>query len=83
MTPTQIIGWKTYSVGVVAIIAGLYAWLRGNVGDGLKGIIGGLALIAIRDAMAKILHAVEANRKSLDNMRGAIDTHWDRNSSRG
>jgi hypothetical protein len=80
MTTLQIIGWKTYAVGAVAIVAGLIAWTQGYVGDGLKGIIGGFALISLRDAVAKILRAIEDNRAALDNMRAAIDTHWKSNS---
>jgi hypothetical protein len=80
MTTAQIIGWKTYAVAVIAIIAGLVAWTQGYVGDGLKGIIAGFALISLRDAVSKILRAIEDNRAALDNMRAAIDTHWKTNS---
>lgn len=80
MTTAHIVGWKTYAVGVLAIIVGVIAWSDGQRGDGLKGIIAGLALIALRDGIGKILRGIEGNRKALDNMRAVIDTHWQRNS---
>jgi hypothetical protein len=73
MTSLQIIGWKTYAVGVVSIILGCIALRSGNVGDGLKGIVFGLALIALRDAIGKILRAIDDNRKSFNNMRAAVE----------
>lgn len=83
MTTLQIVGWKVYAVGVAALVAGLIALTQGYLGDGVKGIIAGLALIALRDTMQKVLRGLDSNRKALDNVRAAIDTHWARNSSRG
>ena len=74
MTRREIIGWKTYAVGVLSIICGSVALARGHVGYGLEGIIGGLALIALRDAIGKILRGIDGNRTSLNNMRAAIET---------
>lgn len=76
MRTAYIVGWKTYLAAIAAILAGAAALFKGNVGDGLKGIIGGAALIGLRDAAAKILRAIEDNREALTNMRGALDTHW-------
>jgi hypothetical protein len=83
MKTVHIIGWKTYAVGVLAIIIGMIAWWLGFVGDGLKGIIGGCALIALRDAVGKVLRGQEELRLALTNLRAAIDTHWNKNTSRG
>jgi hypothetical protein len=73
MTRLQIIGWKTYAVGVVSLILGGIALARGNVSDGLKGIVFGLALISLRDAVGKILRAIDDNRKSFNNMRAVVE----------
>lgn len=74
----QIIGWKTYSVAAAAILFGLYALAHNNASDGLKGIIGGFAVIALRDVLGKILRAIDGNRVAMDNMRAAIETLLDR-----
>ncbi|MGB8510874.1 MAG: hypothetical protein WCD76_21050 [Pyrinomonadaceae bacterium] len=73
MRGNQIIGWKTYGVAALALVAGSVAFAHGEYSDGVKGIIFGLALISLRDAVAKILRGIEDCRRSLDNMRGAID----------
>lgn len=73
MGSLKIIGWKTYLVAAVAIIAGSIAIYRGHHGEGLKGIIAGLALIAVRDAIGKLMWLVEENRQTLANLRAAIE----------
>lgn len=78
METKETIGWKTYTVAVIAIIAGLVAFAKGNWSDGVKGVIGGCALISLRDAVAKILRAIEANRRAVSNLRAAIDVYLTR-----
>ncbi len=73
MSGAQMAGWKTYTVGILAICVGVYALRRGNWSDGIKGIIFGLALIALRDAVTKILREVAQTRKALMNLRAAVD----------
>ena len=80
MTTAQIIGWKVYGVAAVALVAGIIALANGHTGEGLKGVLGGFALIGLRDTMAKILRALDNNRKAIANLRAAIDTHWSRNT---
>jgi uncharacterized membrane protein (GlpM family) len=82
MQTSQIIGWKSYAVGAVCIIIGMAALTRGYWGDGLKGILGGLALITLRDAIAKILRAIEDNRRAMDNLRAVADTLHSKSNSR-
>jgi hypothetical protein len=77
MTRFQIIGWKTYGVATLAILFGLHAASRGNWSDGLKGIIGGCAVIALRDVLGKILSALDENRKAMNNMRASIEALMD------
>jgi hypothetical protein len=67
-------GWKTYLVAALSIGAGMVALGNGYVGDGLKGIIGGLALAALRDAMGKIQQSIDSNRRVVRDMRAAIET---------
>jgi thiamine transporter ThiT len=66
-------GWKTYTVAVIAICFGLYALRRGYWSDGVKGIVFGLALIALRDAVTKILREVAQTRSALMHLRAAVD----------
>lgn len=73
MKRVQIIGWKTYAVASVAIAAGLWAFTKGNVADGIKGIIFGFSLVALRDVLGKVLSGIDENRKALNNMRAAIE----------
>ena len=73
MDSFKIIGWKTYLVAAAAILAGCLAIYQRHWGEGLKGIIGGLALIAVRDAIGKLMWLVEENRQTLANLRAAIE----------
>jgi len=75
MRRMKIVGWKTYLVAAAAILAGLFAFHNGNVSDGIKGTIFGCALISLRDTLGKLLSGIESIRKSLDNLRGAIDIY--------
>ncbi len=74
MKPGKIIGWKNYALAVVCILLGLWAFSRGNMDGGVKGVLAGLAIITLRDVLGKVLGAVEANCKSLDDLRAAIET---------
>lgn len=76
MKRTQIVGWKTYSVAGIAILAGVIALAHGYVLEGVKLILGGCALIALRDTMGKLMRVVEDNRRALDNLRAAIDIKY-------
>jgi hypothetical protein len=69
----RIIGWKTYAVAALSILIGVYAFSQGLGVEGVKAIIFGLALISLRDALAKHLRLTEENRKALDNLRAAVD----------
>lgn len=71
-------GWKTYAVAALSVVLGAIAFAQGYVADGLKGIVFGLALIALRDAMGKILHSIEGNRRALSHLRASIETVLDR-----
>jgi hypothetical protein len=74
MRSFQIIGWKTYVVATFAIVIGGFLLLREQWGEGLKFIVAGFALVALRDAIGKILRGIDGNRKALDNVRAAIET---------
>ena len=78
VTPSDIVGWKTYAVGVAAIAIGFVALAYGHWADGAKGVLGGLALIALRDAIAKVLRAVEANRRAFADMRATVEAEIER-----
>lgn len=73
MTPAQIFGWKNYALAVVCILIGGYAFYRGNIDGGVKGILAGLALITLRDVMGKLLKAADDNCESLKHLRAAIE----------
>lgn len=73
MKPFQIVGWKTYLVGALASICGGIALSNGYTGEGLKGIIAGLALVTLRDAIGKVLRAIDDNREALNNMRASLE----------
>lgn len=74
----QQVGWKTYAVAALAIVLGIVALANGQTADGLKGIVFGLALISLRDAIGKILRSIEGNRHALSDLRAAIETTLDR-----
>lgn len=80
MKRIRIDGWKTYAVAVAAIVLGGVALSKGYTGDGIKGILSGCALIALRDAISKILYAIESNRRALDNMRAAVEAQMTKRS---
>jgi hypothetical protein len=82
MKSFQIIGWKTYLVGALAISIGCFLLFRRQWGEGLKFIVAGFALIALRDAIGKILRGIDDNRKALNNVRAAIETLLDTQSAR-
>lgn len=77
-----IIGWKTYAVAALAILIGGFLLLRGQWGEGLKFIVAGFALIALRDAIGKILRGIDDNRKALNNVRAAIESLIDKQGAR-
>lgn len=72
------IGWKVYAVAVASIILGAVALHKGFVADGLKGLVFGLALASLRDAIGKILHGIEGNRRALSDLRAAIEAALDK-----
>ncbi len=74
MTPENIIGWKNYAVAALFILVGLWAFERGNMDGGVKGLLAGLAWISLRDVFGKVLAAVNENRRSLEGLRAAIET---------
>lgn len=78
MKPAQIIGWKNYGVAVLCILAGLWAFRRGDMDGAVKGLLAGLLVISLRDVLGKVLHAVDANRRSLDGLRAAIEAELSR-----
>ena len=78
MKSYQIIGWKTYVVAALAILIGIFLLLREQWGEGLKFIVAGFALIALRDAIGKILRGIDDNRKALNNVRAAIEVLVDK-----
>lgn len=45
---------KTFWTGVSAIAAGCFALYAGNIEGGITGIIGGLGLIFVRDAISNL-----------------------------
>jgi len=73
-TPAKIIGWKNYAVATLCFVAGLWAFAKGNVDGGVKGILAGLMVISLRDVLGKVLMAVNANCESLNGLRAAIET---------
>ncbi len=74
MTPARIIGWKNYAVAGLFILVGLWAFERGNMDGAVKGLLAGLAWISLRDVLGKVLWAVDANCRSIDGLRAAIET---------
>jgi hypothetical protein len=74
MTPAKIIGWKVNAVGVVSILLGLLGLLERQPVEGIKGILFGFALIAIRDTLSKVLAAIDSGRRALSDLRAAIET---------
>lgn len=74
MTPAKIAGWKTYTIGVFCILAGLWAFRRGDLDGTVKGLLAGMLIISLRDVLGKVLTSIEANRQSLDDLRAAIET---------
>jgi hypothetical protein len=67
-------GWKTYAVAALSIVLGGVAFACGYIADGLKGIVFGFALIALRDAISKILHDIESSRHALSDLRASVET---------
>lgn len=82
MKSLHIIGWKTYSVAVISILCGWAALTHHSWSDGIKGIIFGLALIAVRDSIGKMLAAADGNRKALNNVRAGIEVLISKQSER-
>lgn len=74
MKSAQITGWKNYGVAVLCIIAGLWAFRRGDMDGAVKGILAGLAVISLRDVFGKVLRGVDANCQAMDGLRAAIET---------
>lgn len=82
MTPRQIIGWKNYAVAALCIVVGVWAYKRGNIEGALKGIFAGLAIIAFRDVLGKVLTSVDSNCQKLDDLRAAIEADLQRKADR-
>lgn len=74
MTPGQISGWRNYLVAALCILAGVWAFKRGDMDGAVKGVLAGCVVISLRNVLGKVLSAVDANRKSLDGLRAAIET---------
>lgn len=74
MTAARIIGWKNYAVAALCIVAGLWAFSRGDMDGGVKGSLAGLLVISLRHVLGKVLGAIDDNRQSLDGLRAAIET---------
>jgi len=53
----SIHGWKTYAAAAVAIVSGLVLLKYGHTDQGAQLAIGGLALIGVRSAIAKVIMA--------------------------
>jgi uncharacterized membrane protein YjjP (DUF1212 family) len=77
-TQSRFYGWKTYSVAAAAIVCGVIALVNGYWSDGLKGIIAGLALMTIRDAIGKLHEAIDINHRTLRDLRASIDSFYDK-----
>jgi len=78
MTAGKIIGWRNYAVAALCILTGVWALSRGSVASGVEGILAGLFIVSLRDALGKVLRAVDDNRQSLDGLRAAIETELSR-----
>jgi hypothetical protein len=78
MTPAKIIGWKVNAIGVVSILLGLAALLEWQTIEGIKGILFGLALIAVRSTLATILATIDSARIALSDLRAAIETELEK-----
>ena len=78
MTPSQITGWKVNAIGVVSILLGLVGFFEKQPVEGTKGIMFGLALIALRDALGKVLGAIDSARVAMSDLRAAIETDLDK-----
>ena len=59
-------GWKTYLAAGAAIVTGASMIVNGQVGEGISVAIGGLALIGLRGAAAKIIQAVQGLTSTLN-----------------
>jgi hypothetical protein len=78
ITPSTVIGWKVNAVGVASILLGLLAVVQKYYGEGIKGVMFGLALISLRDTLGKILAAIDSARIALSDLRAAIETSLSR-----
>jgi hypothetical protein len=59
-------GWKTYLAAGAAVITGVSMVVNGQVGEGITITIGGLALIGLRGAAAKIIQVVQSLTSTLN-----------------
>jgi len=59
-------GWKTYLAAGAAIITGISMAANGEVAHGISVAIGGLALIGLRGAAAKIIQVVQGLTSTLN-----------------
>jgi hypothetical protein len=57
--PVQPHGWKTYLAAAAAMVTGISMIANGEVAHGITVAIGGLALIGLRGAAAKIITALQ------------------------
>jgi hypothetical protein len=58
-------GWKTYLAAAAAILAGIVAVTQGHYAEGASGVIGGLALVGVRGAIAKVIEAILSKQGAL------------------
>jgi hypothetical protein len=77
-----VIPWRNYALAWVCIFVGLWSFYRGDNDGGAKGVLAGLAIITLLDGFGKVLGAIDANRQSLDGMRGAIEAVLTRRKDR-
>lgn len=51
-------GWKTYLAAAGAILTGAAMVFEGQYTEGAAMIVGGLALVGVRGAIAKVIEAI-------------------------
>jgi hypothetical protein len=73
MTPAKITGWLTYAAAAALIAAGLVL-MKTQFIEGAKWALLGAAFIGLRRALAKVLTELDFNRRTLADLRAAIET---------
>lgn len=51
-------GWKTYLAAAAAIITGISMAANGRYAEGAMMIVGGLALVGVRGAIARVIETL-------------------------